>query len=207
MAKVIPFRNDDHSSGTIRRLGSRKVRKRSKPDPEDLGQLNLFDQTPQITLTHEANYFEEALVLDEQSDPRAEQYYRKAIERNQSTADAYCNLGILADQKKDPSLAIHHFSLALKTNPRHLEAHYNLANVYAEQGNMTLCRMHYEVALQINPDFPPPYYNLALVLIALKEYDAARQSLERYIELSPDHSLEDDQSIIQLLNQIKAVSS
>jgi tetratricopeptide (TPR) repeat protein len=207
MAKIIPFRNDETYDHKNKRLGSRKVVRRKKPDLEELGQLNLFDQTPQVSLTRESNYFEEALVLDEQSDPRAEQYYHKAIDRNQNTSDAYCNLGIIADFKKDPSLAIHYFSLALKNNPRHLEAHYNLANVYAEQGNMTLCRMHYEVAIQIDDAYAPPYYNLALVLIALKEFDAARQTLDRYIVLSPDHSFEDDQSILQLLNQIKAISS
>lgn len=207
MAKVVPFRLDQTERIQVKRLGAQKVKKRRKPDLEEFGQLNLFDRSVELNLVQDSNYFEEALILDEQQDPRAEQFYHKAIERNQSVSDAYCNLGILADQKKDPSLAIHYFTLSLKSNPRHLEAHYNLANVYAEQGNMTLCRMHYEVAIQINPDFSAPYYNLALVLITLKEFDAARNALERFIELSPDHSFEDDQSIIKLINQIKAVSS
>lgn len=208
MSKIVPFRIDSsESSGHVKRLGARKVRKRNKIDPEDYGQLNLFDQKPSISLVQESNYFEEALKLDAERDPRAEQFYHKAIERNQSVADAYCNLGVLADEAQDPSLAIHYLSLALKNNPRLIEAHFNLANIYADQGNLTLCRMHYEVTLKIAPDYAAAYYNLALVLIALKEFDAARQSLETYIELSPDHSLENDQSIIALINQIKSVSS
>jgi tetratricopeptide (TPR) repeat protein len=207
VAKVIPFRNQDDPGSKPRQLGPKKVRRRRKADPEDFGQLNLFDSSRQVHLTQSENYFEEALVLDEQSDPRAVDFYLKAIEHRESVDDAYCNLGVIVWHQGDPSMAIHYLSLALKHNPRHLEAHYNLANVYAEQGNVTLCRMHYEVAIQINPEFASAYYNLTLVLIALKEFDAARNTLERYIELSPDLSFDDNQSILQLLKQIKAASS
>ena len=207
MSRVVPFRNESPNSSEPKKLGPKKVRRRRKPDPEDLGQLNLFDASRQVYLTKAENYFEEALVLDEQNDPRAVDFYLKAIEHRESVDDAYCNLGVIVWHTGDPSMAVHYLTLALKQNPRHLEAHYNLANVYAEQGNVTLCRMHYEVAIQIDPDFASAYYNLTLVLLALKEFDAARNSLERYIELSPDLSFDDDQAIGQLLKQIKAASS
>ena len=172
------------------KLGARKVRKRKWQKLEEMGQLNLFDQLKIVSFQQTGNFFYEALNLDEHDDPRAEEYYLKAIDQNQSTADAYCNLGVLMWQKQELAKAINYLTSSLKEEPRHYEAHYNLANVYSETGSHDLAKIHFEVAIEIEPGFPDSYYNLGLVFMSLKRYKEAIPYINKYIELSPesDHS-------------------
>lgn len=173
------------------KLGPKKVKTRKKkPNLEDFGQLNLFDQQQAeakvVSLPKSNGFFEEALILDEEGHPDAEKYYLLAIENNDLVEDAYCNLGILKSQQKEYSRSINYLTKCLQVNPRHFEAHYNLANVYSEIGNFELARMHYEVSIEIEPEFSNTYYNLGLVLISLKQYRPAIDIINKYINLSPE---------------------
>ncbi|MEQ8470406.1 MAG: tetratricopeptide repeat protein [Marinoscillum sp.] len=177
------------------KLGPKKVRrKRRGRDPEDFGQLNLFNQ-PNIekkegrvvSMPQSGGFFDEALELDEQNQPDAEKYYLLAIKNKESEVDAYCNLGILKSQQGELAKSIDYLTKCLELEPRHFEAHYNLANVYSEMGNLPLAKTHYEVSINIDPDFPNSYYNLGLVLISLKAYNEAINVIDKYIMLSPDN--------------------
>ncbi|MEM9324681.1 MAG: tetratricopeptide repeat protein [Bacteroidota bacterium] len=198
MAKVIKFPVEPP-----RKLGPKKVHKRKKADPEDHGQLNLFNQivaeTRVRSLQSGNDFFEEALALDDQGDPFAENMYLRAIEHEQSIADAYCNLGILMSRREEYAKAVDYLTKSLAVNPRHFEAHYNLANVYSDLGNFGLAKMHYEISTEIAPSFPNSYYNLGLVLVSLKQYDAAAQVIQQYIELSPDYNHEVAHDLIRTL--------
>jgi len=130
--------------------------------------------------------FEEALLLHEQGDVRAAEFYVQAINEGDNVAEAYCNLGLIEVEQTNPSRAVDSFTLSLKHDPRHVEAHYNLANLYYDAGNFPLARLHYEAAAQIEPNFSLVYYNLALVYHRLNNFPAASQALERYRELEPD---------------------
>ena len=193
MAKVIKF-----PVNAPEKLGHKKARKRKKPDPEDLGQLNLFNQIvpePRVLRFHEGKgFFEQALRHDEMGDASAENLYLKAIEAGESVANAYCNLGILMSTQGKHARAVDYLTRCLRENPRHYEAHYNLGNLYSEVGNYALARMHYEVSTEVEPEFPNGYYNLGLVLISLHEYEQATRANNRYISLSPesDHSVAHD---------------
>ncbi len=171
------------------KLGARKVRRRK--NLEAYGQLNLFDQSKIISFPQKGNYFEEALALDEQGDPRAIEFYLQAVDQNQSRADAFCNLGILMSQREELTKAVDFLTKCLKENPRHFEAHYNLANVYSDKGSYDLAKMHFEIAIEIEPRFPNSHYNLGLVHISLRNYKEAIPCIDKYIELSPeyDHSV------------------
>ncbi len=185
------------------KLGPRKVKKR-KPDPEELGQLNLFQkQTKVMSLPGDQSLFDEAMKYDEQGDPDAERLYLLAIEKNENKADAWCNLGILKSQHEENTLAIDYLTKALAEDPRHFEAHYNLANVYSEVGNFDLAKLHYEMAIQIMPDYPNSYYNLGLVLISLKKYKQAIAVIDQYITLDPDG---DNPIAAELLKTLKALA-
>ena len=136
MTKVVQF-----PVSAPQKLGPRKARRRKRPNLEDYGQLNMFDQlpdTPIVSLPKAGSFFEEALSMDEAGNPKAEKYYLLAIENEQSIEDAYCNLGILKSSLGDLSKAIDYLTQCLKLNPRHFEAHYNLGNVYSDLGNLEL---------------------------------------------------------------------
>lgn len=130
--------------------------------------------------------FEEALVLHEQADPKAAEFYVEAINEGDNVAEAYCNLGLIEVERDNPSRAVDNFTLSLKHDPRHVEAHYNLANLYYDAGDFPLARLHYEAAAQIEPNFSLVYYNLALVYHRLNDFPGASQALNRYRELEPD---------------------
>lgn len=191
------------------KFGYKRVRKRTDA-PEDPAQLHLFPSpTAQIlSLLSEASRFEQALMLDERRDSKAEEFYRKAIEEGDCVADAYCNLGILESQKQNSAKAFGCFTTALKHNPRHSEAHYNLGNLYFDANDFRLAQLHYEMAGEIDPLFANVYFNLALVQAINNEFTAAVAALLKYQELvSPDDARLADELLASLRRSLAATQS
>ncbi|NQZ78338.1 MAG: tetratricopeptide repeat protein [Ekhidna sp.] len=200
MTKVVQF-----PVNPPQKLGLKKARRRRKPNLEDYGQLNIFDQlpdTPIVALPQAGSLFEEALKLDEEGDEKAEKFYLLAIENKQSVEDAFCNLGILMSNNGNSSKAIDYLTKCLEQNPRHFEAHYNLGNVYSDIGNLSLAKVHYELSVQIEPSYPNGYYNLGLVLISLKNYKDAINRINQFVELTPSSEHQVANELIKTLNAI-----
>jgi len=150
------------------------------------GQMSLFRAEPgQVQVSRLLTPFEEALVLHEQGDRTASEFYQQAIVEGDNVAEAYCNLGIIELDTGDTIGALENFTQSLRNDPRHVEAHYNLANLYYDAGDFPLARLHYEAAIQIEPNFSLVYYNLALVYHRLNRVEAARQALNKYKDLEP----------------------
>lgn len=198
MAKIIKF-----PVQAPQKLANRKIRRKRKPDLEDFGQLNLFDQGKVIDLpAEERSFFEEALIRDERGDLTAEKYYSLAIDNEECVEDAYCNLAVLKSAQGDHISAVDLLTRCLQKSPRHFEAHYNLGNVYSDIGNFELAKAHYELATQIAPHYPNGHYNLGLVLISLKDYKRAIQSINKYITLNPDNDLSKARELVTTLTTI-----
>lgn len=149
------------------------------------GQLSLF-RAEEAQITRLLTPFEEALILHEQGDSKAAEYYLEAINEGDNIAEAYCNLALINLELGDAAKALDQLTHALKQDPRHVEAHYNLANLYYDHGNFPLSRLHYEAAVQIEPAFSLVYFNLALVYHRLNNVNGAVAALARYRELAPD---------------------
>lgn len=182
------------------KFGSKRVGKdRQKSDSH---QLNLFAEGRVLQL-HARSPFEEALMMDERGETqKASELYHKAIEQENHVADAFCNLGILQCQEKNPAKAIHYLTQSLKHNPRHLEAHFNLANVYTEEGNLDLGKLHYEICIEIDPGFTNSYFNLGLTLAAAQEYQKAIDVLNEYRKLAPG---EDRNSAVEMILKLQTL--
>lgn len=178
MAKVVQF-----PSPTPEKFGFKPVRKRKASLQKKPGQLNLFEGG-RIVKLNQLSSFEEALMLDEQNDPRAKDLYLRAIEEKDGVVDSYCNLGILESEDNNHSKAIGYFTLCLKEEPRHFEAHYNLANLYAEIGNYPLAKVHYQMSIEVEPEFPNSHFNLGLTYAMNREIEEAIQSLLSYRKLA-----------------------
>lgn len=179
MGKIIPF-----TAKQPAKFDFERARKRRKVHP---GQLDLFcAKLAEIRcLPTSVSPFEEALLLDERDDSRAEQTYLRAIAEGDLVADAYCNLGIIESKAGRVAKAFDCFTKALEHDPRHFESHYNLGNLYFESDNLRLARMHYELAAEIDPGFPNLHFNLGLVLALLNERQAAIDAFVTYQRLSP----------------------
>src|ERR1700738_2867010 len=142
------------------------------------GQMSLF-RPEGSQIARLLTPFEEALLLHEQGDEKATEFYVEAISEGDNVAEAYCNLGIIELDRGNTIGALENFTQSLKNDPRHVEAHYNLANLYYDAGDFPLARLHYEAATQIEPNFSLVYYNLALVYHRLNNVPAATHSLTR----------------------------
>lgn len=150
------------------------------------GQMSLFrPDATQVQVSRLLTPFEEALVLHEQGDLAAAEFYQQAITEGDNVAEAYCNLGFIEMDRGNAVNALDNFTQSLKHDPRHVEAHYNLANLYYDAGDFLLARLHYETAREIEPNFSLVYYNLALVYHRLGNVTDAREALQRYKELGP----------------------
>jgi tetratricopeptide (TPR) repeat protein len=193
MAKVVQF----PVNATPEKFGlKRALKKKEQTPPPKKAQLNLFT-SGKIVKLHQLSTFEEALMLDEQGDTKSARIqYHKAITEQDSTADAYCNLGILESEENNYPKAIDCFTLALKADPRHYEAHYNLANLYAEVGNYALAKVHYEIAVEIEPNFPNSYFNLGITLAMMKQYSDAIKVLTTYRSLTPEEEHQQTNDLI-----------
>lgn len=183
------------------KLGFERVKKKKKPSAEQRGQLNLFAGAAQVLrLPSNVSPFEEALLLDERGDERAEEAYRRAIESGDCVADAFCNLGIICSKEGQTAKAFDCFTKSLAQEPRHAESHYNLGNLYFEEGDLRLARMHYELAVQIDPDFPNVYFNLGLVAALSVDFQTALNALKKYQSLA---SLDEGRKANELLENLQ----
>jgi tetratricopeptide (TPR) repeat protein len=165
------------------------------------GQMSLF-RSEGGQLARLLTPFEEALLLHEQDDAKAAEFYLEAIREGDNVAEAYCNLGIIDLDRGNPVGALDNFTQSLKHDPRHVEAHYNLANLYYDAGDFPLARLHYEAAAQIEPNFSLVYYNLALVYHRLTDVAAAARALQKYKELEPGD--EEVELVEQLLKALES---
>jgi tetratricopeptide (TPR) repeat protein len=165
------------------------------------GQLNLFRGVEVGNVARLLTPFEEALLLHEQGDPKAEESYLEAINDGDNVAEAYCNLGIINLELGKIGKALDNFTLSLKHEPRHVEAHYNLGNLYYDAGELPLARLHYEAAAQIEAGFSLVYFNLALVYHRLSDLAGALTALEKYKQLEPDDA--EIETVNQLLKAMR----
>jgi tetratricopeptide (TPR) repeat protein len=199
MTKVVKF-----PIPTLEKFGPERVRKKKNAPLEKHGQLNLFSGAKVVRL-HKLSDFDEALIIDDQGDrAKARKLYLKAIEKGDSPADAYCNLGIIEWQDGNQAKAVDYFTLSLRHDPRHFEAHYNLANLYGEIGNFPLAKAHYNISIEVEPNFSNSYFNLGLTLAMNKEFHDAVKILNQYRELtSPDDHTQADDLIQKLMSTME----
>ncbi|MBI5474348.1 MAG: tetratricopeptide repeat protein [Ignavibacteriae bacterium] len=188
------------------KFGFERVQKRKKRPAESPAQLSLFMPGGQVLrLPSDIGPFEEALLLDERDDERAEAAYRRSIEEGDDAADAYCNLGIIMSKRGATTKAFDCFTKSLQHNPRHFESHYNLANLYFEAMDLRLARMHYGVAAEIDSDRASVYFNLGLVEAMANDLPAAIISLKKYQSLvTREESHKADDLLENLQRSIRA---
>jgi tetratricopeptide (TPR) repeat protein len=180
----------------------KKNKKSKKKRPGFKNQLSLFSSDAQILrLTLDTRgYFETALKLDEEGDPRASEFYLKAIEHDDSTPDAYCNLGVIEADKGDNLKGFSYFLNALRIDPSHAESHFNIANLYFEMDDHKLAELHYLLTIELAEDFSNVYFNMGLLYLRMEQYIKAEECFLKYKQKTGS----DEWKIVdQLLAQMK----
>lgn len=193
----------DFASKQPAKFDFERVKKRKKALPAPRGQLNLFSPAGQVLrLPTDISPFEEALLLDERGDARAEDAYLRAIEQGDDIADAYCNLGIIMSKRGMTAKAFDCFTKSLEHNPRHFESHYNLGNLYFDEENFRLARLHYELAAELEPEHAGVYFNLGLTQALSNDLPGALHSLRKYKSLASKEEARKADDLVEHLQRI-----
>ena len=100
------------------------------------------------------NWVREGNYYFEQGDlKRAFQSYRKALELNPKSVEAYAGLGNIALKRAKPTIALRFYLKALEIEPENAQLHYNIGICYELLQDKERARKSFEQALQIWPDY------------------------------------------------------
>src|SRR6266404_3029770 len=123
------------------------------------GQLSLFRPTGG-QVARLLTPFEEALLLHEQGDMKAVEFYAEAINEGDNVAEAYCNLGIIELDRGNSIGALDNFT----------QVYYNLALVYHRLTNVAAATQ----ALHKYKELEPGDEEIELVDQLLKALESGR---------------------------------
>ena len=114
---------------------------------------------------------------------KAMQYFHNAIDINPSLEDAYLQLGLIFQQRKD-SIAVIYYRNVLKINPKNKLALFGLGSYYQETEQWNEAIKAYTHLLQIYPTYADAYYNIGFVHIKLGLYDVAANDFSQAISFN-----------------------
>ena len=118
-------------------------------------------------------------------DPKAKEYFIKALRYNQEQAQAYNNLGYIYYKDKAYGKAHDNFQRALKVNPDYTEARYNLALTFKDMGQKEKAKKELRTLLHIKPDLADAWGQLGQIAVDEGENEAAIEHLTKATQLDP----------------------
>ncbi len=110
---------------------------------------------------------------------KAEEYYWKAAEADDSFPQPHYNLGNILQVRGDIRGAIVEYEAAIHTDANFHLAYRNLAVIYAKQGNIIGVRTMLEKLVELTPNDPAVYLDLGRIATLQGDYAYARFILER----------------------------
>jgi len=137
--------------------------------------------TPRTRLT-------EALALHRQGElEQAKAIYISLLEEDNSNADAWQMLGMVAYKEKDFALALVHIQKAIAIHPSRAGYYNNQGTVYAAAQQFKEAIDSYDLAIRYKPDYAQAHYNRGIALFHIRRLAAATASYDRAIALKPDY--------------------
>jgi len=116
---------------------------------------------------------------------KAMQYFHNAIDINPSLEDAFLQLGLIFQQRKD-STAVIYYRNVLKINPKNKLALFGVGSYYQETEQWNEAIKAYTHLLQTHPAYADAYYNIGFVHIKLGLYDVASNDFSQAISFNPN---------------------
>jgi tetratricopeptide (TPR) repeat protein len=93
--------------------------------------------------------------------PQAEDFYRKAIDRNPNSSETYSNLGNVYLAQKQVQLAIDQYQRAVELNPAKGAYHYNLYRAYSQETFLSRkSDKAFQKARQLDPELVQYYSSI-----------------------------------------------
>jgi tetratricopeptide (TPR) repeat protein len=132
----------------------------------------------------DADWFEEALALEERDPGAAPAAYRRAIEQDASCSGAYANLGRLlhAEGRLDEAQAL--YEAGLRACDADATLLFNLAVLMEDRGRNDEAARRYLEALKLEPQFADAHCNLGLLYERTGNERAALRHLAAYRALT-----------------------
>jgi len=117
---------------------------------------------------------------------RAIFYYTRALENDDSLANAYYNLGMVYSANGETTLAKDAYLHAIQRQPDLINARYNLALLYMELNQYTAAAEQLRTVLELQPRYAPAHYALGLVYARDETNVAnAKKHFQQFVRLSP----------------------
>lgn len=146
------------------------------------------------------------LATERQQWPKAEQYYRRALELEPGYPKALNNMGLVLARQQRYEEAIEYYQRALAIKPDHANAHYNIGNAYRRLGRFAQAIDHYQQAIALQPDDIDARFNLARSLEDSGQTQAAVDGYRELLEHAPD-DVEAERRLNRLLGAARGAGS
>lgn len=146
--------------------------------PEDTYDLGLTDPTYYINLGKE--------LRSSHKPDAAIGAYRKAIQIDFNSAEAYHELGDLLSEQRRPEEAIAAYRRAIQVNSRDADAFSGLGNALSDQKRPEEAIAAYRRAIQVNPKNAAAYAGLGNVLMEQRKVSDAIETYQKALTLAED---------------------
>jgi tetratricopeptide (TPR) repeat protein len=124
--------------------------------------------------------------------------FKKAIQLNPGSANAYNNLGAALVHLGEYEEAVKQYQLSIKLDPYYFKAYCNLGGLLAKMGHYPEALEALKSTIQINPDYFEAYQNLASTYQRMGKLEEIIPLLQAYLKRNP----KDYQRVQQLLKKM-----
>jgi hypothetical protein len=105
-------------------------------------------------------------------------FYQKTIELNPSHAEAYCNIGIIFQNRGHLDQATNFYQKAIESNPHMATAFNNMGTAFQDKGQLDEAMTFYQRALQIDSNDAVAHFHVALLLLLTGDFKKGWQEYE-----------------------------
>jgi len=118
--------------------------------------------------------------------PKAKEAARKALELDETLAEAHTSLGNILSLQWDWRGAEEEFAKALRSNPNYATAHHWYSINFLDTGRVDEAIRELKIAEELDPLSPMIHAYAGPVYLAARQYDIALAELDKALELDPN---------------------
>jgi len=114
----------------------------------------------------------------------AEAFYVKALELDETCAEAHFALGVLREGSR-PRVALRHYEVAAESQPENAEIQYNLGNVLFTLGHHARAESAYRAAIEASPTHAKARCNLGGLYVVTRDVAKAVELFTQALAIDP----------------------